>query len=253
MSIDEADLVRRLHAVAERFDMPAVPPAEDVQRGRRRVRRNRATVAVAAAAVVAFVAVGGGLVTGALGGGDETRPAPIERPSTPSSPSLRLPERPLHMADFGRELDDILLQVRGWALNPRGAFPPDYDYAFNGVCAGRWGDEAESGSDGGPPPPGRNGAGFGHLGFATDAQASKAAARFVENLASCKAAAWQTRPLAYPGAVLAWSTHAVTWILHSDRDVRVLQVRTTDGPPPRPVQEAVAEWIFDYNKWQNES
>ena len=64
MSFDENDLIERLHAVADEFEMRAAPPADDMRRGRRRVRRNRGLVAGAAAAALAVVigtaaAVGG--------------------------------------------------------------------------------------------------------------------------------------------------------------------------------------------------
>ena len=52
MSMNDSDLIERLHAVARGFQMPFTPPADDVSRGRRRVRRNRGLAA----------AVGGGLL-----------------------------------------------------------------------------------------------------------------------------------------------------------------------------------------------
>ena len=79
MSSDDNDLIERLHAVAQGFEMPAAPPADDVLRGRRRVRRNRGLVAGAAAAAVAVV-LG---VTAAVGGQDPAGSdglEPVERP-----------------------------------------------------------------------------------------------------------------------------------------------------------------------------
>ena len=79
MSSHENDLVERLHAVAEGFEMPAAPLADDVHRGRRRVRRRRGLVAGVAAATVTVVLV----VTAAVTGQDQAGPdrqEPVERP-----------------------------------------------------------------------------------------------------------------------------------------------------------------------------
>ncbi len=95
-------------------------------------------------------------------------------------------------------------------------------------------------------------AGLGAAGWPTEAQASDAAARFVENLASCAATEWRTQQIAQqPGAVLASSADAVTWIQQMRTDVWVLQVRATGGPPPEGVQVEVAKWMVDYIAWQN--
>jgi hypothetical protein len=79
MSMNDSDLIERLHAVAEGFEMPPAPLADDVHRGRRRVRRNRGLLAGAAAATVAVVLV----VTAAVAGQDRAesdRQEPVERP-----------------------------------------------------------------------------------------------------------------------------------------------------------------------------
>ena len=55
MSLHELDVIERLHALAQDFEMPAAPPTDDLRRGRRRIRRRRAMMAVAAAVPVAFV------------------------------------------------------------------------------------------------------------------------------------------------------------------------------------------------------
>lgn len=81
MNMHDSDLIEQLHAVAERFEMPHTPPADDVWRGRRRVRRNRGLLAGAAAAAVAVV-LG---VTAAVGGlEDRAGPAPVEQPTSNS-------------------------------------------------------------------------------------------------------------------------------------------------------------------------
>jgi hypothetical protein len=81
MSMNDSDLIERLHAVAQGFQMPPTPPSADLWRGRRRVRRNRGLVAAAAAAAVAVV-IG---VTAAVGGQDHVEPAPIEQPNQPDT------------------------------------------------------------------------------------------------------------------------------------------------------------------------
>lgn len=79
MSTSENDLIERLHAVAEGFEMPAAPPADDVRRGRRRVRRNRGLLAGAAAAAVAVVLGATAVVGGQFRAGSDG-PEPVERP-----------------------------------------------------------------------------------------------------------------------------------------------------------------------------
>lgn len=76
MSTNESDLIERLHAVAEGFEMPRTAPAEDAWRGRRRVRRNRALVGGAAAAVLAVV-IG---LNGTLAGQDRAGTEPVQQP-----------------------------------------------------------------------------------------------------------------------------------------------------------------------------
>jgi len=138
--------------------------------------------------------------------------------------------------------------VPGWAITNDPAFT-DYDYAFNGPCSGDWGKGAMSGGDGGLS----GWIGIGGFGFPSVAQASDAAARFVEILESCRATAWRTQPIAQSGAVLASSADAVAWIQQKGDRVGVLQVPTTDGPPPVGVQVEVAEWMVAYNAWQEQS
>ena len=80
MSFDETDLIERLQAVAEGFEMAPASLADDVRRGRRRVRRNRGLVMGAlVAAVVVIVGVATALRGGPDGGSD--RLEPVETPS----------------------------------------------------------------------------------------------------------------------------------------------------------------------------
>jgi len=70
MSFDETDVIERLQAVADEFEMPRTALADDVRRGRRRVRRNRGLVAGGAAAAMAVV-LGVTAVTGQHGSGSD--------------------------------------------------------------------------------------------------------------------------------------------------------------------------------------
>ena len=214
-------------------------------------RRRRAIVATVAVAVVAIVAVGGAVVAGDLGG--RGQPSPIGVPTAPSSesPAQQSGTPPASLDALSAQLDALLEHVPGWAISSihGQAFPDGYDYAFNGPCAGRWGDRARGGSDGGIGGPATR-AGIGHHRFASSAQASHAVAAFVHNLASCTRTAWRTQPIDRPGAVLASSPDAVTWIQQTGADVWVLQVPTNDGPPPVGVQVQVAEWMVSYRTWQ---
>ena len=146
-------------------------------------------------------------------------------------------------------MDTILEKAPGWTIND-GPVGDGYDYAFNGPCSGNWTEGATSGADGAAP--GRWG-GMGIAGFPTAAQASDAAARFVENLKSCTSTEWRTQPIARTGAVLAFSADAVAWIQRTDDTVDVLQVRTNDGAPPVGVQVEVAEWMVAYRTWQEQN
>jgi hypothetical protein len=195
---------------------------------------------VAAAAVV--VAVVGTLLVTAGGDDDDKQIETVT--STPTT--LERAEPPASSDEFGTQLDAILEHVPGWAITDHA--PTDYDYAFTGPCSGNWGDGATSASDGGLGP-----AGTGHVGFPTAAQASDAAARFVENLKSCTTTEWRTQPIARTGAVLASSADAVAWIQRTGDSVDVLQVATTDGPPPVSVQVEVAEWMVAYRTWREQN
>jgi hypothetical protein len=89
MNHDEIDLIERLNAVAEKLEMPSAPLADDLWRGRRRVRRNRVLVAGAAAAAVAVV-LGGAAAAGGPGRAESDGLQPVEQPgvvATESSPT----------------------------------------------------------------------------------------------------------------------------------------------------------------------
>ena len=196
---------------------------------------------------VAIIVVGGGVAAGSLGGSDQ--PSPIGEPTTPSLESPTVSESaessPAVVQDLDTQLDEILGQVPGWAIGSPPRFP-EYDYAFNGPCSGDSSllkdsnGAADGGASRGLP------VGLGKAHFPSEAQASEAAARFVENLETCTVTAWRTQPIAQTGAVLAYSADAVTWIQQKGHYVDVLQVPTTDGPPPVSVQVEVAEWMVAF-------
>jgi len=66
------------------------------------------------------------------------------------------------------------------------------------------------------------------------------------------ATAWRAQPIARTGAVLASSTTGVAWIQQTGDHVDVLQVATTDGPPPVGVHVEVSEWMVAYRTWQEQ-
>jgi len=223
----------------------------------KQARRRRAKIAAASA--VAFIAVGGGLAAGTLGGSDQ--PSPTGEPTTPSSESPTVQESAESpTSSYPREdLDAILAQASNWApINVRKlTAPPDlrdlepYD---KGPCSGNWTRGAAVVE--GDPSKGevsfRYGEVTGHpagiiiIYFPSEAHASDAAGRLVENLDSCTATAWRAQPIAQTGAALASSADVVFWIQQKGAEVRALQVPTTDGPPPAGVQVEVVEWMAAY-------
>lgn len=227
-------------------DLAGRSASPDFRELKRRASRRRRRRRVATVGAVAFIVVGGGLATVSLDGRDQL----IGEPATTSSASPTVQESagpPTSPYAFGKALDAILEQVPGWA-SADGPYPTGFDYAFNGPCSGNWTDGATGGGDGGAPYS-TSSDGMGHAGFPTAAQASDALASLVQNLTDCTATKWRTQPIARPGAVLASSAHAVAWIQRTGDTVRILQVRTTDGPPPVRVQVEVAEWMAAYHTW----
>ena len=114
MSFHETDLVERLHAVAEGFAMPAAPLADDLNRGRRRVRRNRGLLAGGVALGVASVLAAVSLVTG---GGPAEPPQPVDQPTTTSTPDPK-PENPGLNAPL--VAPESILQVRELGFHVEG-------------------------------------------------------------------------------------------------------------------------------------
>ena len=230
-------------------DLAGRSPSPDFSELKRRAtRRGRRRVTAAAAVAVAIIVVGGGVAAGSLGGSDQ--PSPVGEPTTPSLESPTVSESaessPAVVQDLDTQLDEILGQVPGWAIGSLPRFN-EYDYAFNGPCSGDSsllkdsnGAAGAGGASRGLP------VGLGKAHFPSEAQASEAAATFVENLEACTVTAWRTQPIAQTGAVLALSAEAVTWIQQEGHYVDVLQVATSDGPPPVSVQVEVAEWMVAF-------
>lgn len=207
-------------------------------------RRRKVGAAVAA---VAVIAVGGGLAAGTLRGSDQV--SPIGEP-TPSTVQESAEPTPKSFEELNAEFDAIFSKVPGWTTNT-GPGTRGYDYAHHGPCAGNWTKSAES-KEGGIDWLSVGDDAFGLVwgaNFPSEAQAVDAVARFVENLESCTTTAWRTQPIASNGAALASSDGTVAWIQQTGSDVQVLQVGTTDGPPPVRVQVKVAEWLVDFSAY----
>ncbi len=210
-------------------------------------RRRKVGAALAAVAVIAVIAVGGGLAAGTLGGSDQV--SPIGEPTTQESAE----PTPKSFEDLTAEFDAIFSKVPGWTNTRPGA--RGYDYAYHSRCAGNWTKHAES-KDNAADISSVGDAAYGlawEARFPSEAQAVDAVARLAENLESCTATAWRTQPIASNGAVLASSDGTVAWIQQTRRDVIVLQLGTTDGPPPVGVQIKVAEWLVAYHKSRQQS
>lgn len=112
MSINDSDLIERLHAVAEGFAMPPTPPSADLWRGRRRQRRNRGLVAGAAAAAVAIVIS----LTATLAGQDRAGPDPVEQPNTPTPTTS--PQGPTRTPTATPVRGDLVLHLHSWGGVP---------------------------------------------------------------------------------------------------------------------------------------
>jgi hypothetical protein len=246
MNVDDTDLIERLHAVAEGFQMPPWAPNDDVRRGRRRVRRNRALAVGAAAAVAIAAVVAVGLTTGALRGSD--RIAPINEPTlTPSeSPTVNQSTDPAADGDpFATGLRRIVAQAPDWTLTDTATLSSDSSFA---VCAGDWGVGGFGGGTmniGTPAEPATAvGVIQGIRGAPSAAKVSKAVTRLVDNLEACTDYSWRTRAIEDTGAILAYSADGVVWIHHRGPEISTLEVGTTGGPPPPAVQIEVANLMW---------
>ena len=142
--------------------------------------------------------------------------------------------------EFEAEFRKIVARVPGWSI-------ADVQEMFhNAPCTGNWSSAAE-GASGGNFDVSTNGepgqAWHEVIGFASVANASDAADRLVENLASCETAEWQAKQVGQTGAVLASSAHGLIWVRQNGRKLGLLVAATTDGPPPQKVQVEIADLV----------
>ena len=128
MSSHENDLIERLHALAEGLEMPFAPPADDVRRGRRRVRRNRARIAGAVAAAMAVV-LGATAVLDGLDrvGSDDQQP--VDRPG------LVVGAVPIWYDAKGLHRGDVVEQTPVELVQPEQELGPDQIAAARGALA----------------------------------------------------------------------------------------------------------------------
>jgi hypothetical protein len=231
----DQDVITRLVELHDCIQAPSTPAGEDAIRGKRLVRRRRASSVLAA---VAAVVVAVGIVAVGIVQPDGQRglqPAPA--PSLPA-PSDSAEASPDGDAVFVTELRRIVAQVPGWSItNTQRMFT-------NEPCAGNW--SISAGGFGGGSVPVRTRGEPGQvwhevMGFSSAADASDSVDRLVENLASCKTVAWQTQPIAQTGAVLASSADGLIWVQRNGEELSILEAATTDGPPPRDVQVEIAD------------
>ncbi|MDT7571232.1 MAG: hypothetical protein QOE05_1406 [Actinomycetota bacterium] len=125
MSTDELDLIERLHAVARELEMPPAPLADDLRRGRRRVRRNRA--AVAAAALVGVLGA-----TAALAWPHRAQPdslVPVDRPG------VVVGDVPVWYDAKGLHRGDVVEQTAVEILQPERLVGPDQVDGAKGALA----------------------------------------------------------------------------------------------------------------------
>jgi hypothetical protein len=135
MSMNDSDLVERLHALAEGFEMPPASLNDDIWRGRRRVRRNRRLVTGTAAAAIAVV-LG---VTAAVGGQDLLRseePGPVDAPTVVETPAVVVDAVPVWYDAAGLHHGDVVEQTPVEILQPERTGPePGTVYPSEGSLA----------------------------------------------------------------------------------------------------------------------
>jgi hypothetical protein len=232
----DQDVITLLVDLHDHIEAPASPAGEDARRGRRLVRRRR-TVSVAAAAAAVLLAVG--IVQAELPDGrQDLQPAPAPSVPAPPDPTEAAPP---NGEVFEREMRQLLARVPGWSI-------ADKQLLFTATpCAGSW-SSAATGSGGGNfdvSTSGRPGQMWHEVvGFTSAAEATSAVDRLVENLASCTTVEWRTAPIILTGARLASSADGVIWVYRNRAAVSILEVVTTEGPPPLSVQREVAQLMW---------
>ena len=236
----DQDVITRLVELHDGIQAPFTPAGEDAVRGKRLVRRRRAsTVLAAAAAAVAAVAAVGIVQSD---GPEDLQPAPA--PSLPV-PSDTAQASPGDDVVFETGLRTLVARVPGWSI-------ADAQRIFtNEPCAGDW--LAPGGGFGGGSVRVRTNGEPGQvwhmvMGFTSAAAASESVDRLVQNLASCGTAAWRTRSIAQTGAVLASSADGLIWLQRNGDQLSILEAATTDGPPPLDVQVGIADLMSSYSR-----
>jgi hypothetical protein len=234
----DQDVITQLVDLHDHIQPPAAPADEDVRRGQRLVRRRRL---VSATAVAAVVVLGVGIAQISLSDGERgLEPAPAPSPTVAPDPP---DQSPGDDDAFAADLRAIVAQVPAWSV------PDTQEMFHNSRCAGDW-STAASGASGGNFDVQTNGAQgqvwHEMIGFPSEAVASDAVDQLVENLTSCRTVTWQTREIGRTGAVLASSADGLLWLHQYGAGLSILSVATTDGPPPRGVQNEVAELMSAY-------
>lgn len=232
----DQDVITLLAELHDHIQAPATPVGEAALRGRRLVRRRR-TVSVAAVAAAVVLAVG--VAQSSLSDGRrDLQPAPASSLPAPSDPAEASPS---NGEIFETEFREIVARVPGWSI-------ADTQPMFNNApCAGNW-SSAATGAGGGNFDVSTNGepgqVWAESIRFPSAAEASDAVDRLAENLASCKTVAWQAEPIAQTGAVLVSSADGLIWVHQNGEELSILEVATTDGPPPLGVQVEVADLMW---------
>ena len=106
---DELEVLNRLVDYHDHIAPPVVPVADDVRRGRRRVRRNRGIVTGGAALAVAGIMLTASLVTG---GDRDAAPAPATPSPTPTPAPTKV-QSPRTWADTAVDATD---KIKGWKV-----------------------------------------------------------------------------------------------------------------------------------------
>lgn len=235
----DQDVISRLAEFHDHIQAPAAVAREDVLRGQRLLRRRRTVSVAAAAAAAAAVVVAVGIAQASLSDDQsELQPAPAPTLPAPSDPGERSPDFDMTFEAFEREVRKIVARVPDWSIaNSQRIFTSE-------PCAGDW-SPAGTGWSGGNFDVRTNGE-LGQVwhdltGFPSAALASDAVDRLIENLASCKTVAWESRPIAQTGAVLASSADGLIWVQQNGKELSILHAVTTDGPPPLDVQVEIAD------------
>jgi hypothetical protein len=234
----DQDVITRLVELHDHIQAPVTPAGEDALRGERLVRRRR-IVSVAAVAAAGVLAVG--IAQAPLWDGErDLQPATAPSAAAPSEPAEASADK---SEIFETKLRKVVAQVPDWSITDTQSL------SSSAPCAGDWQSAATGAGGGGFNvwTAGRIGQVWAEvIGFPSAAEASDAVDLLVANLASCQAVAWQTQPIADTGVVLASSADGLMRIRQNGEELSILEVPTTDGPPPLDVQVEVADLMSEF-------